>query len=57
MSKLLENIMKYYISEIMKSQNVDEITATLMLEDTLQSENIDNEILDYAESLDKESYL
>ena len=57
MNKLLENIMKYYIGEIMKSQNVDEITATLILEDTLQSENIDNEILDYAESLDKNSYL
>ena len=57
MSKLLENIIKYYTSEIMKSQNVDKETAQLILEDTLQSESINDEILDYAKSLDREDYL
>ena len=53
MSKLLENIINYYIEEIMERQQVDKNTAISILEDTLQSENIDTEILDYACSLNK----
>ena len=56
MTNLLENIVNYYIDSIMENKQINRDKAILILEDTLQSENIEVEILDYSNSLNKENY-
>ena len=47
MNKKLEEIMEYYISEIMENRQVDEECATSILEEALQDKMISMDIENY----------
>ena len=46
MTKLIENIIKYYIETIMEEHGVAREHATHLLEEAMQDSDIENEIMD-----------